>query len=496
MSEAVPNLNDESSLVAPSAWKALTGVAIFILVYLLTSSLDHKQRAVAATFAAAVFLWISEAIPLAITALLSTVALVVTGGLPSKDAFGAYGDQIILLFIGSFILAKAMEDSGLDKRLALWLLSKPWATKTGAATLLSFGAIACSISLFVSNTATAAMLLPIAITLLKNISKIQANQNFSSSILLMLAWGSSIAVGTIIGTPPNVVGVGMIAETTGTRINFLTWAAFGMPITIVMLVVAWLMLKPRKSQDTMATGSVSEYARQEKAKLGPIKPSERATIIAFICAISLWLIPGFIEYGYGSASATAKLWNARLPEAVAALIGTVLLFMIPCSDTPSKRAMTWQSATKVEWGTILLFAGGLALGKAAFDSGLAKIMGESVATALGANDIWTITALATLLGIIVSELASNTASANVMVPVAMAIAQGAGVSPIAPALGAIIGSNLGFMLPISTPPNAIVYSTGLIPAKVMMKKGLVFDIVGFIVTMVCLRIFLPILGLA
>ncbi len=158
--------------------------------------------------------------------------------------------------------------------------------------------------------------------------------------------------------------------------------------------------------------------------------------------------------------------------------------------------MTWQSATKIEWGTILLFAGGLALGKAAFDSGLAKLVGESVAHTLGAKDMWTITALAVGLSIILSELASNTASANVMVPVAIAIANGAGVNPVPAALGAVIGSNLGFMLPISTAPNAVVYSTGLVPSAEMMRKGLVFDIVGFFVTMICLRIFLPPLGLA
>ncbi len=496
MSNVAPRFHEDSDFVAPSPWKAFAGIAVFILVYLATGSLDPKQRAVAATFSAAVFLWITEAIPLAITALLSTVALVVTGALSSKEAFGAYGDQIILLFIGSFILAKAMEDSGLDRRLALRLLSKRWATKSGAATLLSFGTIACGISLFVSNTATAAMLLPITLTLVKSINAQTSNQTASTGFLLMLAWGSSIAVGTIIGTPPNVLGVGLIAETTGTRINFLTWAAFGMPITLIMLVIAWLLLKPRKAADTGDATTVREFAARELIELGPIKPSERATIIAFACALLLWLVPGFIEYGYGSASDISKLWNARLPEAVAALIGTIILFLIPCRDTPTGRAMTWQSAAKVEWGTILLFAGGLALGKAAFDSGLAKIMGESVASALGAKDVWTITALATILGIVISELASNTASANVIVPVAMAIAQGADVNPIPPALGAVIGANLGFMLPISTPPNAIVYSTGLIPAKVMMKKGLVFDIVGFVVTMACLRIILPLLGLA
>jgi sodium-dependent dicarboxylate transporter 2/3/5 len=472
------------------------GIAVFILVYLLTSSLDHKQRAVAGIFAAAVVLWITEAIPLAMTAMLSTVALVATGALGTKEAFGAYGDQIILLFVGSFILGKAMEDSGLDRRLALWLLSKPWATKTASATLLSIGVIACLISLFVSNTATTAMLLPITLTLMKTLGVLQRGHDIGSGFLLMLTWGSSIAVGTIIGTPPNVLGVGLIRDATGVNINFLQWAGFAMPITIVMLLIAWLVLRPWGKKKALDTTHGHQVAREELAKLGKLSGTEKSTLAAFFVAITLWMVPGIVEYTFGSGTPVAKLWSDRVPEAVAALIGASVLFLIPCSNTPSKRAMTWQSATKIEWGTILLFAGGLALGKAALDSGLAKLVGESAAHALGAKDVWTITALATALGIIISELASNTASATIVVPVAMAIATGAGVSPIPAALGAVIGSNLGFMLPISTAPNAVVYSTGLVPSAVMMRKGLLFDIVGFIVTMACLRIFLPLVGLA
>jgi sodium-dependent dicarboxylate transporter 2/3/5 len=341
------------------------------------------------------------------------------------------------------------------------------------------------------------MLLPITLTLLKTLGMIHRDLPTANSFMLMLTWGSSIAVGTIIGTPPNVIGVGLIRQATGVNVNFVQWAGFAMPITILMLVIAWLWLKPRKQdEDKFNSEEAHTFGREELAKLGPLKGSERNTIIAFAVAIALWLLPGIVEYAAGSGTPTSKLWNERLPEAVAALLGAAVLFLLPCSDTPARRAMTWKSATKIEWGTILLFAGGLALGKAAFDSGLAKLVGESTAQALGANDVWTITALVTALAIILSELASNTASANVMVPVAIAIAQGAGVNPIPAALGAVIGSNLGFMLPISTAPNAVVYSTGLVPSTVMMRKGLVFDIVGFLVTVGCLRIFLPLLGLA
>lgn len=469
-------------------------LAIGLLVYILAGSLDPTARMTAAIFAGAVAFWITEALPLAMTALLSTVALVVTGVLPAKDAFGAYGDQIILLFVGSFIIAKAMELSGLNRRLAYWLLSKPWATRSASSTVFALGLIACVISLFVSNTATTVMLLPIGLTVLSAIGVHERGNPVATNLLLMLTWASSIAVGTIVGTPPNVLGVGLIREATGVNVNFVQWMIFAMPVTVVMLFVAWLVLRPR-GESAPSTAGAHSLAQDELRQLGRLSSAERATTIAFFVALVLWLLPGITEYVLGSTDPLVKLFNARIPEAVAALVGATLLFLIPCKGEPGGRAMTWQQASTIEWGTIMLFAGGLALGKAAFDSGLAKTVGESFARATGANDAWTIAALAIGLAIVVSELASNTAAANVVVPVAIALAQGAGVNPVPAALGAVIGANLGFMLPISTAPNAVVYSSGLIPAKVMMKRGLLFDVIGFVVTLVCLRLFLPLAGL-
>lgn len=480
----------------PKALGLIAGCVAGAAVFLLMGSFDLRQRFVAATFAWAVILWMTEALPLAITALVSTVLLVVTGAIGQKEAFGSYGDQIILLFIGSFIIAKAMEDSGLDRRISFWLLARPWATRSPSSILLCLGIIACVISLFVSNTATTAMLLPIGRTILRTMNSDRRGNPIATSTLLMLTWGSSIAVGTIIGTPPNVIGVGLIREATGTSINFVQWAAFAMPITTAMLLIAWLQLRNWRGHEVPDTVAARDYATDQLARLGPIRDSEKATVFAFAIALALWLLPGIVEYSFGSGTAIAKLWSDRVPEAVAAIAGAMALFVIPCRDRQEGRAMTWRSATQIEWGTILLFAGGLALGKAAFDSGLAKTVGHSLADWTGAANVWSITALSIAMGIVLSELASNTASATTVTPVAIALAQGSGVSAIPPALGAVIGSNLGFMLPISTAPNAIVYSSNLVPAHVMLRAGVLFDVIGFIVTFLCLRLLLPPLGLA
>ncbi len=464
-------------------------------VYLLAGGLEQGPRTVAAVFAAAVVLWVTEALPLAITALLATVALVVTGALPARQAFAAYGDPIVLLFVGSFILAQAMHECGLDRRLAYWLLRKPWATRTASSMLLTLGVVACVISLFVSNTATTAMLLPIGLTILRAMNVQRRDHPVSNSYLLMLTWGSSVAVGTIVGTPPNVLGVGLIRQATGHSINFVDWAIFAMPITIALLLLAWLLLGRWRSE-VPSTQEARVVAIEEYERLGPMKPSERATMLAFSVALALWIVPGLAEYVLGSDTALTKTLASRIPEAVAALIGAALLFVIPCADTESGRAISWRQASGIEWGTILLFAGGLALGEATQASGLAATVGHSIAGFFGATDVWAITAIAIGMGIVVSELASNTAAANIVVPVAIALAIGSGANPIPPALGATIGCNLGFMLPISTPPNAIIYSSGLVKPGVMMRTGLIFDLLGFALTWLSLRLILPAMGLA
>ncbi len=496
MNESPSTVSEEGREILPQLWQQILCLIVPLIVFLSMGNWPPEQRWVATTFAFAVTSWMTEALPLAITALVSTCLLVTTGALSTKDAFGAYGDQIILLFVGSFIIAKSMEDSGLDRRISYWLLSKPFATRSPSSILLSIGTIACVISLFVSNTATTAMLLPIGRTILKAIHVEKRGHPISTSVLLMLTWGSSIAVGTIIGTPPNVIGVALIRESTGVSINFVQWAMFGMPITILMLLIAWMLLRVWRGVEQPNTSSARTVAVEELHSLGPLRDSEKVSMIGFGVALTLWILPGFIEYAAGSGTQIAKLWTARVPEAVAALAGALVLFVMPCKDRIEKRAMTWASATKIEWGTIILFAGGLALGKATFESGLAKSVGESLAHSTGASNVWAITALSIAMSILLSELASNTASATTMTPVAIALAQGAHVSPIPPALGAVIGSNLGFMLPISTAPNAIVYSSGLVPSGVMLRAGLLFDVIGFGVTFGCLYLILPPMGLA
>lgn len=450
----------------------------------------YEGRLVGAVFAATIALWITELLPHAMTALLSTSALVLIAGIDEKKAFSAYGDPIIPLFIGSFILAKAMETSGLSNRLAWQLLSRSWATRSPSAMLLALGVLTCAISLFVSNTATTAMFLPIGLAMIGALPKERGT--FPIGVMLMLTWGSSVAVGVPVGTPPNLLAIAQIEAATGVRMTFGQWMAFAMPITVLMVIAAWLALRLMYGKGAPETRGAQAMAQERLAELGPLREGERNALIAFAVAFALWTIPDLTAAFLGTKHPAATWLQSHLPATVAALVAAALTFVLPARAKESR--MNWRTAAQIDWGTILLFGGGIALGQAMFSSSLAKDLGHWAATATGAQSLWAITALVTAAAILLSELASNTAAATTLLPIAIGLAQGAGVSPIAPALGVAIGASMGFMLPVSTAPNAIVYSSGLVPSREMMKSGIVIDIIGFAVTLLGLWVMLPILG--
>lgn len=469
-----------------------------VAVLILARDLDPKQRNVAAVFALTVGLWITQALPLAITALLSTALLVLLGGLGEGAAFAAYGDPVILLFVGSFLLAKAMETTRLDERLAWWTLRNRAAAANESRLVLTTGVISATFSLFVSNTATAAMLLPI-------VSRVVAatkgtGTRLAAALMLMLTWGSSVAVGVPVGTPPNLIGIGLIRDATGTRITFLQWMAFGMPITIVMVFAGWFLLRIVDLRGPRPTVEASRMAEQRVADLGPVSASQRNTMMAFSLALVLWIAPDLAaalsQLFTGSTPAAVSWMQNHITATVASLIAATLLFILPAADRPEGRTLTWKEALGIDWGVVLLFGGGIALGHAMFASGLAKVIGEASVRLVGAESLWAITAVCIALSLLLSELASNTAAATTVVPIAIGLAQGAGVSPIPPALGAALGASFGFLLPVSTPPNAIVYSSGHLTSAQMAKRGFLLDLAGFVATWACLRLILPPLGLA
>jgi sodium-dependent dicarboxylate transporter 2/3/5 len=322
---------------------------------------------------------------------------------------------------------------------------------------------------------------------------------FATGTMLMIAYAASIGgIGTKVGSPPNLIGVSLIRNATGVEISFFGWMALCVPLMLVMGVALFLLLyKLHPWRDAAEAGSIDDYIGRERAMLGPISRAEVNTLFAFGVAVGLWVLPGVLAlpiWGDG-ASAAGRWLNDRLPEAVVALVAAILLFVLPVDLKRGRFTLSWDEAVRIDWGTILLFGGGLALGTLMFETGVAHAMGRALTSKLGVQSLWALTAVSIALGIILSEATSNTAAANMVIPVVIGIAQSANVSPIPPALGACLGASYGFMLPVSTPPNAIVYGSGLVSIPSMVRAGVVFDIIGFVIIWAGLRVLCPVLGL-
>lgn len=473
------------------------GPLLFVLVLVWPmEGLGREAHVLAAVFAWAVGYWVTEALPVAVTAILSSVLSIVVGVAPAKTVLAAYGDPIIFLFIGSFIIAEAMRGSGLDRRLAFALLRYTWATRTPSRILGTIGVITCAVSLWVSNTATTAMMLPVGVGILRGLGRIgdPTKSRFPIGLLLMLTWSSSVAVGIPVGSPPNLIAIGMIRDLTDKRLSFFDWVAVTMPLTVLMVILCWLLLRHLYKAEQGAEGDIRGYVAEERRKLGGWSRAERNVSGVFLLAGILWMLPGAVALFSSPEAPIPRFFEAHLPESVVALIAAILLFMLPTNLKRGEFTIGWREAVRIDWGTILLFGGGLALGRLMFDTGLADAVGHKMIQISGAESVWALTGVAIVIGVVLSEMSSNTASASVVIPVMIAVAQSAGVSPIPPVLGAALGASFGFMLPVSTPPNAIIYGSGLVPLKEMIRSGIWLDVSGAILIWLGLRVFCPLFG--
>jgi sodium-dependent dicarboxylate transporter 2/3/5 len=351
------------------------------------------------------------------------------------------------------------------------------------------------------------MMFPIALGIVYAMSDIIAKQQgkgvnplklrFGTGLMLMAAYAASTGgIATPVGTPPNLIGIALIDKTLGIKISFFHWMTFALPLTVILCVVLFLLLYFLHKPEIARLEGSMEYVAQEKEQLGKWTAGQRNALIAFMITVTLWIIPGILAILYGEKSEIATAYNKMMPEGVAALIGALLLFIMPTNWKTREFTITWKQAMRIDWGTLLLFGGGITLGTLMFDSKLADVIGKGLLAISGATSTWGITLGAIFIAILVSETSSNTASANMVVPVMIALAQAAGVDPIPPAIGATLGASWGFMMPVSTPPNAIVYGSGMVPITKMIRAGVIYDIIGGMTLWIGLYILLPMVGLA
>jgi sodium-dependent dicarboxylate transporter 2/3/5 len=463
------------------------GVVVFAAVLLTPMpGVPPEAHRLAAALALMVVFWVTEALPLAVTALLGPLLVVVMGVAPARAAFAPFADPIIFLFIGSFILAEAMFVHGLERRLAYTALGSRWVGKSALRLAVVYALVGATLSMWMSNTATTAMLFPLGLAVLAELGRTRqqdaAFRQYSLVLMLVTAFAPSIGgMGTPVGTPPNLIGVGLLRQVAGIDINFVGWMMLGVPVVFCTMVGLIVFLLVPHARHLRLTPEAVDAIQTELARLGPVTRGERNVLTAFAVTIVLWVLPGVLQAALGPSDPLVQRLSAVIPESVAALIGAILLFLLPLDWRARRFTMTWDQAVRIDWGIVLLFGGGLAMGQLAESTGLSRALGSWVAAGLPGAGTTMLTVAFTAIGVLMSEAASNTASANIVVPMAIAVARAAGVSPLEPALGATLGASMGFMMPISTPPNAIIYSSGYVPIGAMIRHGVILDLMGFVV---------------
>jgi sodium-dependent dicarboxylate transporter 2/3/5 len=493
-------------------WRNTVGLFLGPLVALIIywipmPTLSAKAHTLAAIIGWIVVWWITEPIPIPISALIGAVLCVVFKVASARVAFAPFADPTIYLFLGSFILAEAMAVHGLDKRFAYGIMSLKWVGNSTGRILFVYGAICAFISMWISNTATTAMMFPIGLGIIYAMADIiiaksgkdvdPTRLRYGTGMMLMAAYAASAGgIGTPVGTPPNLIGIAMIEKYAHVKIPFFQWMLFAIPLLIIMYILLYLIMYYMHKPEMAKIEGSHEYVKKEKEKLGKWTAGQKNALIAFFVTVILWIIPGFLAVIYGATAPESKAYSEVMPEAVAALIGAGLLFILPVNWKEREFTISWKQATKIDWGTLLLFGGGITLGNLMFETKLAEAVGKGLLAFSGASSVWGVTFAAIFIAILVSEATSNTAAANMVVPVMISLSIVAGINPVPPAIGATIGASWGFMLPVSTPPNAIVYGSGMIPITKMIRAGVVFDIGGGILLWLGLRLLLPLVGLA
>ena len=488
----------------------LSGPPAALLAYVLHPG-GHPEpaRRLLALMVLAVCFWVTEAIPLPATALLVSGLAIVLGVAPAREVLQPYADPVIFLFIGSFLLAEAFAKYGLDRRIAGVLVG----TARGAwRRVLGIGSASAVVSCWLSNTATAAFMTPIAIGLAGRgaggvgvagagdaagpgfaADRTPRATRLSAALMLMVAYGASIGgMATLVGTPPNLLTAGMIERMTGVKVGFAAWLLIGAPIAIVLFAASLLWVRVLTLRGRVE--GAGEHEAERPGDPGPVsalstgaapdpdtRRGARLTMTAFGLAGVLWLLPAVAQALYGASDPRAQRLAALLPESAVALLAAALLFVAPVSWRKRRFALDWREGRQVNWGIILLFGGGLSLGTLAEKTGVAAWIGGHLSASPFARTPEGLLFCAIALTIVVSEFASNTAAATLLVPMVIAAAQSAGFDPIRPALGVGLAATCGFIFPVSTPPNAIVFGTGLLPLRRMIPPGLLLDLTAFLV---------------
>ena len=408
--------------------------------------------------------WMTEALPLAATALLPLLLFPLLGAGTAAQAAAPYADPIVFLFLGGFMLALAMQRWGLHRRIALTIMRGMGDRPAGL--VLGTMAATAFISMWVNNTATVLMMLPIGLSVIDLVDRCEADEpNFAPALLLGIVYAAAVGgLGTLIGTPPNALLAGFLEKTYGIRVDFVEWMKVGVPLVVLLLPLSWLIVTRLVVPLGRAPIAGSRaFLRAERQALGPATRPEWIVAVTFVAADALWVARPMLEGVVPGLS-----------DAGIAVGAAVLLFALPAGRGRG-RVLTWETAGRLPWEVLLLFGGGLSLADAVGRSGLAAWIGSG----LGAAGRWPDLALAVAVALVLvalSEVASNTAAAVTFLPVIASLAVSQGESPLALAVVATLAASGGFILPVASPPNAIAFGTGKVSMRQMVRGGIVMDL--------------------
>ncbi len=410
--------------------------------------------------------WLTEAIPVYATALLPLAVLPVTGARALDDTAAAYAHPLIFLFLGGFLLALALERWGLHRRFAFAVLrvvgTEPRMLVGG------FMLVSAVLSMWISNTATALVMLPIAMSVINLQSDDDpGKKNFSLCLLLGVAYAASIGgVGTIVGTPPNLFTASFMANELDLQISFAEWMLIGVPVVVLFLPLAWLLL----TRFLYPLGGATLGGAGLDVHSGPWTRGARVTLVIFLLTALAWMFRPLLAEIPGLE---------RLSDTGIAIIAALLLFAIPVNLRERTFLLDWETATRVPWGVLILFGGGLALAGAISANGIGELLASSLGDLEDLPPIL-VTLLVVALIIFLTELTSNTATTTALVPIFAAVAMGLGLDPVTVIVPAAIAASCAFMLPVATPPNAIVYGSGMISTPAMARAGVWLNLIGIV----------------
>lgn len=459
---------------------------LMIKLFFYPKGLSNEANAVlASTFWIAIW-WVTEAIPIAVTALLPIVLFPLSGGLDLASTSSSFGHKYVFLYMGGFIIALAIEKWRLHKRIAINIINLIGTDIRKI--ILGFMVATAFLSMWISNTATAVMMLPIGLAIINQLNdnpNTVQNENlvFGKALMLSIAYSASIGgIATLIGTPPNLVLAGVVSDVYGYEITFLQWLVFGLPISIVLLFISWKYLtRYAFSFKQVEFPGGRKEIRRLLDELGSISYEEKVVAILFACTAFCWITRSFI---------LQKMFP-EIDDTIIAVFFAIILFLLP-SKNRKERIINWEEAVKIPWGIILLFGGGMALATGFEVSGLALWIGNQI-TVLAGFPLLTLIFILILAVNFLTEITSNLATTAMLLPILAAVAFSMDVHPFVLMVGAAVAASCAFMLPVATPPNAIVFGSGYLRIPDMVKKGVIMNLLSIVILVLFVYFLLPIL---